>query len=146
MNQVHEQCPKIDSGTVLSPKQIRSSAQCAPHPSLHAQAAPRPRAHGRVVGAAAVLWPWPPAVSQGVMTVSWPSAARQRHVAARVLAPCRKTLPCWPGSLCHDTKPGLAIQFPTSLATSVTIQTLYRDTAFCPANQSPVTIQPIVLR
>ena len=36
--------------------------------------------------------------------------------------PCRKTLPGWPGSLCHDTKLGLAIQFPTSLAASVTIQ------------------------
>ena len=62
--------------------------------------------------------------------------------------PCRKTLLGWPGCLCRDTKPGLAIQLPTSLSASVTIQKfLYRDThCLLPYNttqgcNTPVTIQ-----
>ena len=145
MNQIHEQCPKIDSETVPSQTGSKTGSELnqvhnAPAwPSLRAQAAPKPRAHGRVVGVAAVSWPWPPTVSQGVMAVSWRvlrALAPCRSAQVHVLAPCRKTLPCWPGSLCHDTKPSLATQFPTSLATSVTIQTLYRDTAFCLTNLS----------
>ena len=31
------------------------------------------------------------------------ASAPCRSAQARVLKPCRETLPCWPGSLCHDT-------------------------------------------
>ena len=45
---------------------------------------------GRVVGATAVSWPWPPAVSQAQGGVSW---ALQRRVAARCAAPLAAV--CW---------------------------------------------------
>ena len=128
MNSVHEQCSKSDSGTVLS-KKLAKFTMCT--------ATAQPAHTGLVQAARAWL------CHSLSSSVSWPGQCRSSQ--ARVPGPCRKTLPCWPSSLCHDTKPGLAIQFPTNLPASVTIQTLYRDTAFCPANQPPVTIQPIVL-
>ena len=93
----------------------------------------KPRARGRVVGAAAVSWPWPLAVSQGVMAVSWPSAERASAVSQRASAsPCAvsqdtpllarltmsryKTWPCntIPYQLCslsRNTRNCIAIQF-----------------------------------
>ena len=38
MNRVHEQCPKIDSGTVLNPKTKLGAPGAHPKPRLHAQA------------------------------------------------------------------------------------------------------------
>ena len=175
MNRVHEQCLKIDSGTVLSqtgPKTGRVHQVHSPQPSGTPRRA-QARAHGRIVAlppsavsqpGPAVSWPGP-TVSQcacarpcelcGRLRGRRPCAPRPaplravsqaqrpyRDQVSRAPVPCRgpkqpclKTLPSWPGSsICHDTKPGLTIQFPTSLAASVTIQTLYRDTALFPAN------------
>ena len=96
MNSVHELGPNGDSEPIPSRKTRLKPSQVHEHqnwPSWHTQVRtgePR-RAHawpcrgrcGLVVGAAALSWPWPPAVSQVLMAVSWPSAARR--------APCRSS-------------------------------------------------------
>ena len=93
MNWVHEQCPKIDSGTVLSQnwvKQTECTKCTACWPSQHTQVRTGARTPGRVVGAAAVSWSLPPAVSQALMAVSqrvWPCHGQ----APRVLAQCRNS-------------------------------------------------------
>ena len=56
MNSVHEQCPNIDSETVLNPKTEQVHSVHSKHAKVP-QARPGARAHGRVVGAAAVSWP-----------------------------------------------------------------------------------------
>ena len=127
MNNVHEQCPNSDSETVLSPKigwvhQVHSKLM-----SLHTQAHP-----GARVGA--VSWLCPPAVSQVMCrTPGWP---------------CRglgcDTVPCLMPFPSHNTLCVLQYNSPVPQAASVTIQILYRDTAFLSQTSAPVTIQPTV--
>ena len=76
MNSVHETGPNGDSETLPSRKtRSKTKPVARAHnwpswPSLRAQAAPRPRTRGLVVGGLAVSWPSPPAVSQASMAVS----------------------------------------------------------------------------
>ena len=49
MNSVHEQCPNIDSETILSPKTGSKLSQVHNAPDLAQPTLPSARAHGRVV-------------------------------------------------------------------------------------------------
>ena len=113
MNSVHEQCPNSDSETVLSQNWL--SVQCAqPQPSLRAQAAPRPRAYGRVVAAQLVVW-W----------VQCQVPEPCRGLASR---PCRDTAACPVPPLGHNTLQCIAIHSTSQASPShVTIHLLYRD-------------------
>ena len=71
------------------------------------QACPGARMPGLVVGAMAVSWPWPPAVSQAQGTVSqrtgaisWPSVARASRCVVAMSRYSPQPSPCFPG---HNT-------------------------------------------
>ena len=123
VNSVHEHCSNSDSKIVLSPKTGSKPSQV--HSAL-AQDRPGTRDYGRVVGAMAVSWPWPPAVSHGVVPCRRsPSAVSQgaaltpyRGLAGRVA-----TQQPQPSSLfCHNTPRCIAIQSLPPQPLPVTIQ------------------------
>ena len=123
MNSVHEQCSNSDSKTVLSPKTGSKPSQVH---SARAQDRPGALDYGRVVGATAVSWPWPPTVSQGAMlcrrhpsAVSQGAAPTPYHGLASRVA----TQQPQPSSLfCHNTPRCIAIQSLPPQPLTVTIQ------------------------
>ena len=105
INSVHEPGPNNDSETLPSRKtrsKTKSVAR-APNwhswPSLHAQAVPRPRARGRVVGGLAVSWPGPPGRvaalrAHSVCRVPLPAPAACRPAALHALTPTPAPAAC----------------------------------------------------
>ena len=135
MNSVYEQCPKSDSGTVLSPNW--PSAPCAqPQLSLRAQAAHRPCARGRVIACLAPCRRCPVGRIAahrrrvaGPAAVSWLCAARTpvrcaahkrpycgHRAPCRGLAsrPCRDIVACPALAPCHNISRCIAIQLSTA--------------------------------
>ena len=169
MNSVHEPGPNDDSETILSRKtrsKTKPGARAPKLVQLGTQARPGVRTLSRVMGAAAVSWLWPPAVSQGVIAVSWPSAARARAVSQRASArPCAmsqdtpllarlsksryKTWPCntipyQPCSLSHNRSSVLRYTFCLAYPLPVTIHFgLYRDMLIPQPAYLSITIQSV---
>ena len=99
MNNVHEQCPKSDSKTVLSPKtgwvhQVLSLLAQPTHPGAHRHA--QARARGCV---AAVLWALPVPCRSARATVSQAQGVVSQSVGGLVVAECcscQRRVVAWP--------------------------------------------------
>ena len=133
MNNVHEQCPKSDSGTVPSPKtgwvhQVHSLLAQPAHPGAHRHVRSRVAAWppGHVAGTPAPCRSARAAVSQAP---SGRIVGAGRRVVAWPLG--RVATQCLPHALAHVTihLGVLRYNFFSSQAAHVTIQQLYRDTS-----------------
>ena len=136
---VHEPGPNGDSETALSQKLGRKLSRVHKTPNWPNWA--HRSAHARAC--LALSWSWPLAVSQAQGVVSWalpaPCRGRRRRVAARCAA--RQAAVSWAVSryslascpLPITIHPSVLRQtFQPSLAASITIQILYRDTTLIP--------------
>ena len=168
MNQVHEQCPKIDLGTVLSQTKSKTgrvrqvhSLQPSSTPRC-AQARPSVRTPGRIVGNLAVSWPRPPAILQPKLLCR---SAHVRAPARRALRPCSPcpapllAVPCVlqasmavsqrtgyriVGVYCARTWPCRGLGRNTALSSALLLVTIHHGVlrySVCLAYPLPVTIQ-----
>ena len=117
-------------------------------PSQHAQVRPGACTPGRVVGAVAVSWPWPPAVLQGVVPCRRrPSAVSQTQCLAlvgRVASLSRDIISLPPGPLFTIHWSVLQYYSSSSQAPHVIIHYVYCDTipaCLMPFPSPPATIQ-----